>query len=120
MSKVLNDDSMNYGRPWFRPVKAKAMEIPTMGNQPIILGGLYSAISDEFLPGAALWNSEDVKSHMFTINHPKQETKWSGSLTDEQKIAMLNVGGSAEISIDIEIGLLKGTGSFSFLTEYKV
>ena len=29
----------------------KILEIPTLGHQPVMLGGLYSAVEDEFLPG---------------------------------------------------------------------
>ena len=25
--------------------------VPTLGHQPVVLGGLYSAVEDEFLPG---------------------------------------------------------------------
>ena len=31
--------------------KAAVKTIPTLGHQPVILGGLYSAVEDEFLPG---------------------------------------------------------------------
>ena len=30
--------------------KAAVKTIPTLGHQPVILGGLYSAVEDEFLP----------------------------------------------------------------------
>ena len=30
---------------------AAVKTIPTVGHQPVILGGLYSAMEDEFLPG---------------------------------------------------------------------
>ena len=51
------------------------MEIPTMGNQPIILGGFYSEVEDSFLPGLALWKTADVEKYKTTIRHPKQETR---------------------------------------------
>ena len=31
--------------------KTAVKMIPTLGHQPVILGGLYSAVEDEFLPG---------------------------------------------------------------------
>ena len=34
--------------------KAAVKTIPTLGHQPVILGGLYSAVEDEFLPGKTL------------------------------------------------------------------
>ena len=46
--------------------------VATLGHQPVILGGLYSAIEEEFLPGLSLWNSETVKNYINTIHHPFQ------------------------------------------------
>ena len=46
--------------------------VATLGHQPVILGGLYSAIEEEFLPGLSLWNSETVKTYINTIHHPFQ------------------------------------------------
>ena len=34
--------------------------IPTLGHQPVILGGLYSAVEDEFLPGEFNESSSSV------------------------------------------------------------
>ena len=34
--------------------KAAVKTIPTVGHQPVILGGLYSHSEDEFLPGKTL------------------------------------------------------------------
>ena len=44
--------------------------IATLGHQPVILGGLYSAIEEEFLPGLSLWNSDIVQNYINTIDHP--------------------------------------------------
>ena len=34
-----------------QPVKT----LPTLGHQPVLLGGLYSAVEDEFLPGRTVY-----------------------------------------------------------------
>ena len=96
------------------------MEIPTIGNQPILLGGLYSAVEDEFIPGTALWSSQDIERYKYTVNHPKQETRWTGYLSEDETFAMLGIDGGGTIGIDIQIGKLDGSGSFEFLTQYKV
>ena len=31
--------------------KSDVRTVPTLGHQPVVLGGLYSAVQDEFLPG---------------------------------------------------------------------
>ena len=31
--------------------KEDVRSVPTLGHQPVVLGGFYSAIEDEFLPG---------------------------------------------------------------------
>merc|ERR1712198_194825 len=90
-----------------------------MGNQPIILGGFYSAVEDQFLPGTALWTSSDVDEYKYTVHHPKQETRWTGYLSEDETFAMLGIDGGGTIGIDIKIGKLEGSGSFEFLTQYK-
>ena len=70
--------------------------------------------------GAALWNSEDVENYKITVRHPKQETRWTGYLSEDETFAMLGVDGSGGIGIDIKIGKLDGSGTFNFLTQYQV
>ena len=32
------------------------LTVPTLGHQPVVLGGLYSAVEDQFLPGNFILN----------------------------------------------------------------
>ena len=39
----------------------KQLEIPTLGHQPVVLGGFFSAVEDEFVAGLALFSREDIR-----------------------------------------------------------
>ena len=66
----------------------KVLEMSTLGHQPVVLGGFFSAVEDEFLPGMALWTNDDVNNHKIVIKHPKQTSKWSSHQSLEEKSAM--------------------------------
>ena len=46
--------------------------------------------------------------------------RWTGYLSEDETFAMLGIDGGGTIGIDIKIGKLEGSGSFEFLTQYKV
>ena len=74
--------------------------VATLGHQPVILGGLYSAIEDEFLPGLSLWNHRIVEDYTNTINHPFQETKWTSAQTQDEKFDMMKIDVSGLIEYE--------------------
>ena len=43
--------------------KSDVRTVPTLGHQPVILGGLYSAVEDEFLPGSFILNLHHHHHH---------------------------------------------------------
>ena len=98
----------------------KQLEIPTLGHQPVVLGGFFSAVEDEFVPGLALFSREDIEAHKITIDHPKQETKWTSGQTIDEKLEMMRIDVSGSISVDLETTKLSAKGSFSYLDEEKV
>ena len=67
----------------------KVLELPTLGHQPVVLGGFYSSIHSEFLPAMTLWSGSDVEKHKATIHHPVQRTEWTSSQTMSEKLNML-------------------------------
>ena len=67
------------------------LSIPTLHKQPVILGGLYSAIQDEFLPGQRLWKSDLVKQFRQTVHHPYQKTTWTSGQTRNEKYDFLEI-----------------------------
>ena len=67
------------------------LSIPTLHKQPVILGGLYSAVQDEFLPGQALWRSDVVEQFRKTVHHPYQKTQWTSGQTRNEKYKLLDI-----------------------------
>ena len=47
----------------------KIITMPTLGQQPIVLGGLFTAYKDQFIPGLSIFNSE-VKCLKILIDLP--------------------------------------------------
>ena len=39
---------------------------PTLGRQPIVLGGLYSEFLDEFIPGVSIFSTSDIDENTKT------------------------------------------------------
>ena len=95
--------------------------IPTFGHQPIVLGGFYSEVENEFLPGLALWTDETVEQYKKTIKHPVQRTLWTNSQSHKEKMEMLNIDISGSIEVDIGTGKkITASGSFLYLDETDV
>ena len=57
--------------------KSEVLERSTLGHQPVVLGGLFTEVEDEFLPGLALWSTANIELHTSTIKHPSQKTTWT-------------------------------------------
>merc|ERR1719308_714512 len=93
------------------------MKIATMGHQPVLLGGLYSAVQSEFLPGMNLWPEKALENHTNTIDHPKQKSLWTSQQSLDQKFEMLHVGVEGSVQTMIGLGKLNADGSFEYLEE---
>ena len=89
----------------------------TLGHQPVVLGGFFSAVEDEFLPGMALWSDDDVKDHKTCIKHPKQTSKWSSQQTLEEKLEMFDIDVQGSISVDLRSAKIKAEGSYKYLSQ---
>ena len=96
--------------------------IPPFGQKSIGLGRLYNAYEHKFLPGMSFWRADDVKEFTDVINHPKEESFWTGSLTEEEKYDLLNIDvtGSVGLALPDILGKVKATGSLQYLQEDKV
>ena len=98
----------------------KIIEQPTLGQQPIVLGGLYSAVHNQYLPVMKLWTSEEINKYKETIFHPKQFSKWTSeqSLREKEELFGLHLGGS--LSVDLNTAAVKAKGSFDYISHQKV
>ena len=85
------------------------------------MGGFYSEVENEFLPGLALWTDETVEQYKKTIKHPVQRTLWTSSQSHKEKMEMLNIDISGSIEVDIGTGKkITASGSFLYLDETDV
>ena len=98
----------------------KVLEMSTLGHQPVVLGGFFSAVEDEFLPGMALWTSDDVNNHKTVINHPKQMSEWTSHQTMEEKLEMFDIDVRGSISVDLRSAKIKAEGSYKYLSQKEV
>ena len=99
----------------------KIKKIPTFGQQPIVLGGFYSEIENDFLPGLSLWSTKVVNEFKTVIEHPVQQTTWSNKQTLMDKLEMLSIDIEGSISVDIAAGKqFVAKGSFTYLDEESV
>ena len=98
----------------------KIIEQPTLGQQPVVLGGLYSVVHNEYLPVMKLWSTLDVNKNKEVIYHPHQYSKWTSeqSATEKQELLGIDVGGS--LTVDLKSSKVKAGGSFQYLSEKKV
>ena len=65
--------------------------VPTFGHQPVVLGGFYSAIKTQFIPGLGLLPSTKIAKYVKTIQHPFQETRWTHGLSFTEKLELLKI-----------------------------
>ena len=93
---------------------------PTLGQQPVVLGGLFSAVENEFIPGLALWPREVIQQYSSTIFHPRMDTKWTKGLSYKEKLDLLQIDVDGDISIDLDIGKIAAHGSFHYLDKEEV
>ena len=85
------------------------------------MGGLYSSISEEFLPSGKLWPNEVIEKSRELHHYPKQQIKWSSKLTLSEKFTFLNLGLSGKVTISLlDIFKLEASGSAGFLYSDKV
>ena len=123
MSKILHIKSLACQNVFYYISKGsdgKVLEMSTLGHQPVVLGGFFSAVEDEFLSGMALWTSDDVNDHKTVINHPKQMSKWSSHQTLEEKLKMFDIDVQGSISVDLRSAKIKAEGSYKYLSQEEV
>ena len=61
----------------------------TMGR-PAILGELYSAHADIFIPGFSLWSHEDIEKHKQVVWNPHSRTHFSVDSSRENNFDKLD------------------------------
>ena len=90
--------------------------VPTLGHQPVVLGGFYSAVKNQFIPGLSILPSKEIKDYINVINHPIQRTEWTHNLGLHEKLKLLDIeiGGSVTVDLDAGTELVAG-GSFHYL-----
>ena len=86
-----------------------------------MLGGFYSEIENDFIPGLSLWSTKVVNEYKTVIEHPVQETTWSNKQTLTEKLEMLSIDIEGSLTVDIAAGKqLVAKGSFTYLDDESV
>lgn len=98
-------------------VGCQILEIPALGRN-FELGGLYDSRNDQLLPGFSLWNKPELASPHLNVTR-QNRTSYVLVASDKlsEKLEKLELNGSLQLSIIF--GLIKLTGSASFLNEKK-
>ena len=98
----------------------KIIEQSTLGQQPIVLGGLYSAVYNQYLPVMKLWSSADINKYRDIIFHPRVRSKWTSEQTLDEKLDtfFIHIGGG--LKVDLSTAAVKAKGSFDYLSDKKV
>ena len=91
-------------------------KIPTFGHQPVVLGGFYSAVKNQFIPGLSILPSQQIKDNINVIHHPIQKTLWTNHLKFYERLELLNIDIGGSVTVDLEAGKkLTAGGSFQYL-----
>lgn len=98
-------------------VGCQILEIPALGRN-FELGGLYDSRNDQLLPGFSLWNKPELAAPHLNVTR-QNRTSYVLVASDKlsEKLEKLELNGSLQLSIIF--GLIKLTGSASFLNEKK-
>ena len=84
------------------------------------LGGLYSAIENDFLPGMELWDLGAINEIKHVIHHPSALALWTSPQTLKEKYDLLNINLSGSLSVMLSMGKIEASGSFAYLSAKKV
>jgi len=96
--------------------KVPDLELPTLGR-PVVLGELYSTHSEQLLPSMSLWDQATIDKHTIVNWIPSSKTDFkTGESKDESHE---NLGINAAMSVSLDGGLIKGSGSAKYLEEKK-
>jgi hypothetical protein len=87
-------------------------------GRPALLGELYSAHSDLFIPGFSLWSPEVIKNGTQTVWHPSSTTDFSAEESNDDKQKKLDI--TAHLAGSFEAGLVTVEGSAGYLKESDV
>merc|ERR550532_3488662 len=79
--------------------------VPILGHRPVVLGGLYDAVEDDFLPGFNLWDLADVEKNKIVVPHPKQRVQWTTGLEDDDKYDFLSIDKDDKQSVKVDLKL---------------
>ena len=96
------------------------VQIPTFGHQPVVMGGLYSEITNEFLPAMTLWSTEDIQNSITVIHHPYQDMFWTSEESMDEKMEKFKIEVGGSLGVSLKSAAIKAEGSFKYLTEKKV
>ena len=83
-----------------------------------MIGELYSAHSNQFIPGFSLWAPEDIESGKCVLWHPESSLSFGKDMSIDDISKMLSF--KASISGSFAAGLLKISGSAKYLAKSKV
>ena len=90
--------------------------MPTFGHQPVVMGGFYSAVKNQFIPGLSILPLNKIKNFTNVIHHPIQETRWTNYLKLEERLDLLQIDISGSVTVDLKAGKkLVAGGSFHYL-----
>ena len=95
----------------------KIVRIPTLGR-PALLGELYSAHADIFIPGFSPWSPDEIKHGTRKVWNPSSHTKFSADESNEDKHTKLDI--TAALAGSFEGGLVKVSGSAAYLDDNDV
>ena len=79
-------------------------------------GGLYSSISEQFLPSGKLWPKELIENSKDIHFRPKETMRWTSDMHIDDKFIFLNFGASGGVTLSLlDLVGIECTGSFGFL-----
>ena len=96
----------------------KVLYRKTLGR-PATLGMLYSAHSDNFIPGFGFWEENDIKENKQIVCHGSAKTTLAYDQTRDQKRFLLDVKAELEISVKANIPI-EVWGSAGYLKHEEV
>ena len=78
-----------------------------------MLGELYSAHSDQFIPGFSLWKSDKIENEKRIVWNPSSHVDFSTDITRDDKIRLLDI--TASLSATMDAGMIHISGSALYL-----
>jgi len=92
--------------------KTPILEVATLGRAAV-LGGLYSTYSEKILPSLSLWDQPTIDTNTNIDWIPSASMDFV--LGESQEDAYKNLGVHAALSVSLSGGLIKGSGSATYL-----